>query len=166
MLHDAATSAFMSYAKHPERFRPGKSSLFTYLVMSAYGDLLNANKTLQQRPTAIPLSLVDIGNAERNKTMTPMTGPSAHEARAGAANGQGPDGAEFEARLNLMDNDQERAVLQQMDNGERRSTVYADLLGITHLPELEQRRRVKQVKDRIKKRLERAGLTLQEGRDG
>ncbi|MCA1706553.1 MAG: hypothetical protein LC808_26130 [Actinobacteria bacterium] len=40
---------------------------------------------------------------------------------------------------------------------ERRTTVYAAALGISHLPFKEQQKRVKQTKDRLNKRTERMG---------
>jgi RNA polymerase sigma-70 factor (ECF subfamily) len=53
--------------------------------------------------------------------------------------------------------DVEQRFWDQMQQGERRHSVFADILGVTHLPENEQRREVKRVKDRLKKRQERAG---------
>jgi RNA polymerase sigma-70 factor (ECF subfamily) len=51
----------------------------------------------------------------------------------------------------------ERRCWEQMQQGERSHSVFAIILGVTHLPEDEQRREVKRVKDRLKKRQERAG---------
>jgi RNA polymerase sigma-70 factor (ECF subfamily) len=57
--------------------------------------------------------------------------------------------------------DVERRCWEQMQQGERRHSVFAALLGVTHLRVDEQKREVKRVKDRLKKRQERAG-----GKDG
>ena len=51
----------------------------------------------------------------------------------------------------------EAAALELLRQGERKTAPYAAVLGITDLPEAEQRQQVKRVKDKLKKRLERAG---------
>ena len=56
---------------------------------------------------------------------------------------------------------QEAEVLTLMRQGERRTLEFARVLGISELPAEQQRREVKRVKDRIKRRVERA-----EVRDG
>jgi hypothetical protein len=48
-----------------------------------------------------------------------------------------------------------------MLDGERRTATYAAVLGIEHLPDLEKKRTVKQVKDRLQKRLRRLAPSLQ-----
>ncbi len=53
--------------------------------------------------------------------------------------------------------DAERGVWEQMQLGERRHSVFAAIIGVTHLPAAEQRREVKRVKDRLKKRKQRVG---------
>jgi hypothetical protein len=53
--------------------------------------------------------------------------------------------------------DVERCFLEQMQQGEWRNSVFAVILGVTHLSAGEQRREVKRVKDRLKKRMKRAG---------
>ena len=57
---------------------------------------------------------------------------------------------------------EEKRVLPLMQDGERHTSAYAEVLGITQLSPLEQAREVKRVKDRLKKRLER----WRENRDG
>jgi len=47
-------------------------------------------------------------------------------------------------------------VLALMIDDVRETSAYAEVLGITDLPVAEQRKHVKQVKDRLKKRLQRA----------
>ena len=53
--------------------------------------------------------------------------------------------------------DVERRFWEQMEQGEWRTPVFAVILGVTHLSAAEQRREVKRVKDRLKKRKERSG---------
>jgi biopolymer transport protein ExbD len=52
-------------------------------------------------------------------------------------------------------------VLELMLDGERQTSVYVEILEIGHLSLEEREREVKKVKDRLKKRLERAGLKEQ-----
>ena len=52
--------------------------------------------------------------------------------------------------------EQEKGVLHLMHEGERRTSVFAQILGIEQLSEVEQRQAVKRVKDRLKRRFERA----------
>ena len=49
-------------------------------------------------------------------------------------------------------------VLQLLVDGERRTERFATVLGVEHLDTAQQKRVVKQVKDRLKKRLERMGV--------
>ncbi len=55
------------------------------------------------------------------------------------------------AKLSL----EERRVMDLMLDGERKTRVYAEALGLSGLPAAEQKREIKRVKDRLKKRLER-----------
>jgi RNA polymerase sigma-70 factor (ECF subfamily) len=52
--------------------------------------------------------------------------------------------------------DAEVRVLDLMIRGERKTSVYAEAYEIAGLPSEEQRRMIKQVKDKLKKRFERA----------
>jgi hypothetical protein len=56
-----------------------------------------------------------------------------------------------------METEVDRRVLRLMVDGERRTAVFAAVLGLDGQPAEAQRREVKRAKDRIKKRLERAG---------
>jgi DNA-directed RNA polymerase specialized sigma24 family protein len=51
----------------------------------------------------------------------------------------------------------EARALELLRQGERKTEPYAAALGLTHLAVAEQRQQVKRVKDKLKKRLERAG---------
>lgn len=58
----------------------------------------------------------------------------------------------------------ELKVAKLMYQGERRSETYAQCLGIQHLPVSELRAKVKQVKDRVQKRLKRRWGEMQNGK--
>lgn len=70
-----------------------------------------------------------------------------------------------EAAKALLTDPADRRAFELMIANERRTTVYAEALGITHLPPDEQRRRVKRAKDRITKTLRR-GLGGENGGGG
>jgi hypothetical protein len=52
---------------------------------------------------------------------------------------------------------EEAKVLELMQAGERKTDAYATVLEVSHLSFKEQQREVKRAKDKLKKRLERAG---------
>ena len=56
----------------------------------------------------------------------------------------------------------DRQVHLLMYNGERRTSVFAAVLGLEHLPIEVQRQRVKQVKDRLRLRIKRYGGKIHE----
>ena len=51
--------------------------------------------------------------------------------------------------------DAESRALDLLLDGERKTAVFAEALGIGHLPMKDQRAEVKRVKDKLKKRIER-----------
>ena len=163
-LNDAVVTAYMSYVKRPAQYDPRKApgGLLPYLIMSAHGDLLNALPGIERHRHVAPLSLVELRAGERNTRLTPVGGSAAGrqtnpedmlDERALAADLD----AHLAAQAALMETEGERKVLRHMAAGERRTAVFADDLGITALPLDAQRREVKRIKDKIKKRLERAG---------
>ncbi len=51
--------------------------------------------------------------------------------------------------------DAESKALELLLDGERKTAVFAEALGIGHLPTTDQRAEVKRVKDKLKKRIQR-----------
>ena len=64
--------------------------------------------------------------------------------------------------FNTITDPRDRRLLQLLRAGERKTAVYAEVLGIQDRDAMEQRKIVKQHKDRLKKQLERLGVKLRE----
>jgi len=151
LLHDAATDALIDYVQHPSKFNPRKSALLTYLTMAAYRDLLNMiAKEQRRRRREMPLQVVEETLNERNNIIEPedqvlngMTAAKRTEILRMVAE--------------MFPDSRDRAFLELMMNGERRTTVFSDVLEIQTLTPDEQRKIVKRHKDRITKRLQRLG---------
>jgi RNA polymerase sigma factor (sigma-70 family) len=151
LLQDAATDALLDYVQHPSKFNPQKSALFTYLTMAAYRDLLNMiTKEQRRRRREVPLQNVEETLSEGNniieveeQVLDSMTAAERTELLRRVAE-------EFP-------NKRDSELLDLMMNGERRTAVYSNVLGIQNLTLSEQRKIVKRHKDRITKRLQRLG---------
>jgi RNA polymerase sigma-70 factor (ECF subfamily) len=151
LLHDAATDALVDYLQHPSKFNPRKSALLTYLTMAAYRDLLNMIAKEQRRQhREVPLQVVEEILNDRNNMIE-------HEDQM--INGM--TSAKRAEIMRMVDetfpDSRDRAFLELMMNGERRTTIFSGVLGIQSLTPDEQRKIVKRHKDRITKRLQRLG---------
>jgi RNA polymerase sigma-70 factor (ECF subfamily) len=157
----AAIDAILDFAEHPERFDPSRSSLRRYLLMAGEGDLRNALRAeARHRKRRAPVDVVEQAAATGNIEETALgagdpvgdevvTRIVAHEARRRLAE--------------LTPSKVERAAMELLITGERRTDPYAELLGIAHLPAVERRRQVKRLKDRLTKRLQRSKGELSHG---
>jgi len=139
---DAATDAIVEYAKAPHKFDASRSGLFGYLLLIARGDALNVAR--------------DDGNARKNLTriveLSVADGNALEEA---------PD-VKVDANRILRDHhtelireDGDEAVLRLYLQGEKETAAYADALGLSSIPAVEQKKLVKVRKDRIEQRLKR-----------
>lgn len=150
VISEAAEDALLNLFRNPGSYRP-VIPLESYLRMSARGDLLNAlsrhKRDAENLRGAVELALHS-GNSQGRKD-DPLSQLEAAEEEA--ARGIVP------ASVLRGLTEGEVRVLNLMLAGERRTREFAEALGIVPLPAGEQRQRVKQVKDRLKKRLQRAG---------
>jgi len=146
---EAAEDALIGLAKRPHSYDPRRGGLEAYLRLSARGDLLN----LERRERRHRQGRCDLLRV-------------ALDPQAGKYLGVEDDPcdrlilAEEEERLRRAPpglGGDERRVWELMCRGERRTPVYAEMLGLSHLPPKEQRHEVKRWKDRIRKRCERSG---------
>mgnify|MGYP005858100205 CR=1 FL=1 len=141
VYYEAAFRALTSYAQRPSAYDPARRGLRGYLRMAARGDLLNLLERERRRARLLaPLDVADAAAARNRERGGPE---EASEAEA------------LVARVREERPEAERRVLDLMAQGERRIAPYVEALGLAHLPGDEQRRRVKQAKDRLKKRLRR-----------
>lgn len=148
----AAEDALLALIKNPTSYDPKRASLLGYLRMSASGDLKNRWRA-EQRHVWRRTDLEDVelspgeGKYLRDGETDPAQRLEVKERSQVSAKVVGV----LRARLSL----EERRVMDLMLDGERKTQVYAEALGLSELPAAEQEREVKRVKDRLKKRLER-----------
>lgn len=152
LCETAAADAIISMLKRPGQYDPVRGPLDHYLRMAAQGDLRNLLEKEQRhakhRADLPPVELVDVNRNNQYEAAFDRLDEF--------------DDADSELLKLVQDTvvrtftPEEQRALQLMVDGERKTAPFAEVLGIAHLPELEQRRQVKQAKDKIKKRLQRA----------
>jgi hypothetical protein len=139
---DAATDAIVAYVKSPDRYDAARAGLLGYLTLVAYRDALNL---LRDR------------RAEQEKHMRSVELSTSGGKDQGEAANAKLDAdrilRDFSEKIIVDDGDEQ--VLRLFLEGERDTAAYAVRLGIAHLPEAEQRKIVKQRRDRIDQRLQR-----------
>jgi DNA-directed RNA polymerase specialized sigma24 family protein len=147
LIWDSVSDAIFAYLANPKSYNPEKSSLMSYLAMSANGDLLNAlARRTRRRGREEPLD----GDVE----LSAVGGNGTIELPGEHLDSESKLWSHISA---LVPDPLEQSVIRLMLDGERSREVYADALGVSHLPTAERNRKVDRVKDRLKKRLQRAG---------
>jgi RNA polymerase sigma factor (sigma-70 family) len=152
---EAAQEAILGVIKNPCSFDPhGNLDLAGYLRMAARGDLRNLlDRDAKHHQGRVRWESVELSGDERNSIgrdddpSLPLQVDEAVRARASAVDPSVRDGL----------TEAENRVLDLILRGEKRTSVFAEALGITDLPPKDQRREVKRVKDKLKKRLGRTG---------
>jgi DNA-directed RNA polymerase specialized sigma24 family protein len=154
LVSDAAEDAILAVMRNPASYRPQDSPLEAYLRMSAQGDLRNLlrRETARQERTERLESVEhsDGGGKYLGRDDDPALRLMIEEERAGL-----PDTVPTAVRATLTD--VEARALELMLRGERRTSAFADACGFADRPPAEQSRLAKQIKDRLKKRIEREG---------
>jgi RNA polymerase sigma-70 factor (ECF subfamily) len=149
---EAAEEAIICFLKHPTAYDPQRLGLEAFLRMAARRDLLNLlRKERRYQQYRRDWKVVEQASAA-GKYLGRDDDPSLPMQIEEARQQQAPPDAVWQQLT-----DAERRVWKQMQKGERRHEVFAVLIGVTHLPIAEQRREVKRVKDRLNKRMQRAG---------
>lgn len=164
----AASEAIINLAKDPRTYVPERQTLWYYLRMSARGDLKNLQaKEARHRSHLSAVSWDDVEHApDLGKYVVDEAADPAEvverveDLRARLRELKLPD----RVRAGLAP--EEEKVLELMRLNERRTELYARALGLEGLAPAEQRREVKRVKDRLKKRLERASGPVRLERGG
>ena len=146
LIDMVVADAFINYFKHPEKFEPSRSSLFTYLRIRARTYLLNS---LGQQ--AFAKKVVELDEAE-----------TVHQTRDEGA--PDPEAAivshTFQAEImqqvqKYITDPIDLRLVGLLTKGVRDTNEYAEVLGITDRPFAEQKKTVKRHKDRINKIIER-----------
>lgn len=154
LIQDAATDAILNYAERPTQFDPAKSKLFPYLVMAARGDLRNALAKRRRRERREVLH-------DRVEDLSLVRNIEQEESEPALATGETVSLEEVRRAVQaVITNPTDWRLVELMLDGERRTGVFAKVLGIAHLADEQQRRMVKRHKDRLKRRLERLGVKL------
>lgn len=137
----AATDAILAFCKHPERYDPEQLGLPAYLRMIARRRLLNLfDKQRRHHAHRIPWDAVELDTPARNEEDDDPLPPVSPAAQS------------------VIDalSEVDRQLFELMVDQERKTSVYAAVLGITDRPADDQRHEVKKAKDRIKARFKRA----------
>lgn len=154
LCDQAAEDAILALIDNPKSFNPDRGALDVYLRMSARGDLRNLlAKETRHGSRRAGIETVELFAADRNH-MQEIADPAHILERAEAMETQMLRRTLDSVQPSL--NRQEAAVLSLMADGERKTEAYASILGVSHLSLAAQRQEVKRIKDRLKRRLERA----------
>ena len=150
-VEDAVMEAILNYVAHPRSFDPSRGkSLGGYLEFAAERDLLNTLRTEQRRRRRQTKAAGDAARAAHNFVeLSSPAGNLLEKERAVRS------ARERERAMALLADPADRKVFELRQAGERKTTLFADALGLAHLPAAEQRRAVKRAKDRIDKILVR-----------
>lgn len=151
----AAGEALLDLICRPRSYDPARQTLAVYLRVSARGDLRNLQRAERKHASRrAPLEVVELPGAAGKYPVGLSEDPAdVVERREQIKAHLSPVPAAVADGLTP----QEARVLELMRAGERKTALFAVALGITGLPVAEQRRAVKRAKDRLVKRLERAG---------
>jgi hypothetical protein len=156
LVNDAAERALIAVIKNPHSYDPARGELEPYLRLSAQGDLRNLlAKEEKHHHGRRSLEAVELSpqagkytGREDDPALALLIAEEIQELEA-----QIPESV----RQGLSQED--ARVLALMLRGEYRTEVFAEVLGILDRPPQEQRRLVKQVKDRLKARIKRGRKT-------
>jgi RNA polymerase sigma-70 factor, ECF subfamily len=144
--HDSSVDAILSYLEEPRRYDPNRGRLSTYLMDIAKKraiDRLRSRTASAQRDENYAAT-VELDRSNPKEIME----------------------AELEAQElwkrveEVVPSDRDRQALKLILAGERSTAALAGALGVADLSPLEQRREVKQQRDRLMKILERLGMRL------
>jgi RNA polymerase sigma factor (sigma-70 family) len=157
---EAAEDAIIALVKNPTTYDPARGTLDAYLRMSAQRDLANSLRSARRRSRhesgwgAVELS-PRAGKYLQDRDADPATIVDVQEAIAERLAGE-------RRVLELVQDGltpEERTVLRLMNIKERKTERFAAALGITHLSPAQQQAEVKRVKDKLTKRMQRAGAS-------
>ena len=138
LIWDACVDAILEYGSHPDRFDATRGVPLDRFIQGAaarnLANLLEADARRRERETQFSRQRLDL-----------ISWPTL---------GAGDEGTRFRRRILALADGSERKALVAWLNGERTPQVAA-ALGLSHLPEADQRREVKRFKDRFLRRVSR-----------
>jgi hypothetical protein len=163
----AAEDAVLSLIRHPDADKPDRLSLDRFLVMAAQPDLKNLlaaerrhHLRFRAGDDAPYLRVVALSDNLAELTADEFADPRWWRSSVKRCERPSPPPPRPCRRAYRMVFRQKRHRFTLMRVRERRTAVYAQMLGIGHLPQGDQRLRVKKVKDKLNARVKRAGGKL------
>jgi hypothetical protein len=140
IAYDGVTDALLDYCAKPSAFDACRGvPLDRFLAQAAWRNVANLVRGEQRRKVREEKSVGYSG--EQNVELHPSVGNSLQNAE---------QSQEQQAELmQMLDDPMDKKVFELRLTGERRTAVFAQVMGISHLPLAEQRRTVKKAKDRI-----------------
>ena len=149
-----AIDTLMTYLALPEKYKPEKLSLFTYLRMAARGDFLNAiDKETRRKQRLYAIDDPVLQEQLPNLDLLTQTGELDEWLQTHTQ-------LTRTELLQKLDDDLDKTdkeMLLLIFDGVRDTSRYAEVMGISDLPQAEQKAQVKRAKDRLQKRLARFG---------
>lgn len=146
----ACADALMNYLTVPDKYNPERGKLLTYLWKSAEGDLLNLMAKERRRAVhEISERVVELRPPDWEVSTEPMTPP---EVELESVAQTSPS---VKRAMDLLNSGEDREFVELMMSGVRATEEFAKVLGVSHLPPVEQAAIVKRNKDRIKKTIQR-----------
>lgn len=146
-VSDLVTDAVVAYIRHPTRYDPTRSSLFSYLALVVRGDAKNLLQAKARKRAGIA-KLVELSSSDGN----------IDEADLGS---RLDAGALIERYGNQLISDEiDAAVLRLMLLGEKSVDAFAEAMGLRSAARDDKASAVKLRRDKLEKRLRRLGEEL------
>ena len=150
LIDTAVEDALMNYFNRPQQYDPAKSSLASYLYMSARGDLLNLLE--RDKRYTEHLRLVECVELDNSETEYGVEVKDEFDLEALILALNSPV---WQRLSDLLPDPIDQEIVLLMMEGMRKTSVYAEVLGISDHPVGEQAAIVKRHKDRLKKKVQR-----------
>jgi hypothetical protein len=150
LIWDACTRTILDHCDRPEAWHRNQRSLLGYLEMSSIGDFRNAlDSRLRKSGLENLCPPVELPELRRNSS----------------AEDEWLDRIDVDGLVKqyaaVLPDQSDQSVFRLMLLGFRDEADFSIALGIADQPETERRRVIKQTKDRIKKRIQRAGRDVE-----
>lgn len=160
LISDVVIDTLLTFVQQPDRYHPTRGELWNYLCLDVSGDLRNSRaKEVRRQSKEVVFNLVahDLPDGNINIEEEVMQ----RIENTSSLNIQQRQHMLSQLRAEFPD-PRDWQILLLMSSGERRTSAFAALLHIEHLPMNEQRALVKKSKDRLRLRLKRYGVKFHE----
>ena len=153
LYRQAAMTTILALAERPTIYDPSKGCMKDFLKMAARADLKNELQKARRRSHP---SLEEEGVVREGPrgNIYGREGVLGVEEEVVSGEERETWRRHLEKVMEIL-SEEERGVLDVMLEGERKTEVYAQVLGLDHLPVDRQRREVYKIKDRIRKKVRR-----------